>query len=73
MTNKPEVVWVGSTPITPITPKQRKKLHKLMKSAWRCSVRNTRKCAGRSWMFVIRDFQAEAIHSFDVCLTRSVT
>src|SRR5882762_10015686 len=28
---------------------------------------------GAVYMFVIRDFQAEAIHSFDVCPTRSLT
>lgn len=28
---KPEIVWVGNTPVTRITPEERKKLHKLMK------------------------------------------
>jgi hypothetical protein len=27
----PEIVWVGSTPVTRVTPEERRKLHKLMK------------------------------------------
>jgi hypothetical protein len=28
---KPEIVWVGNTPVTRITDEERRKLHKLMK------------------------------------------